>query len=91
MPGHFPGRPVVPGVLLLDHVIEAIEQATGESVACLREVKFKSAMKPDEEAEVNCELEGQRASFRVSVRRERETVTVATGEFLLHASGTQSA
>lgn len=25
--GHFPGRPIVPGVVLLDHVVRAIEAA----------------------------------------------------------------
>lgn len=91
LPGHFPGRPIVPGVLLLDHVIEALEEATGDSVACLREVKFRSALQPEEAAEVLCEFDGQRASFRVSVRRELETVTVAVGDFLLHASSGQTA
>ena len=25
LPGHFPGRPIVPGVVILDHVQQAIE------------------------------------------------------------------
>ena len=30
LPGHFPGQPVVPGVVLLDRVLEAVEREAGE-------------------------------------------------------------
>ena len=83
LPGHFPGRPIVPGVLLLDHVIETLQQATGESVDVVREVKFRSALQPDEEAHVVCERDGRHAAFRVSVQRGPDVVTVATGDLLL--------
>ena len=85
LPGHFPGRPIVPGVLLLDHVIETLQQATGESVAVVREVKFRSALQPDEAAHVVCEREGAHAAFRVIVQRGADVVTVATGDLLLAA------
>jgi 3-hydroxyacyl-[acyl-carrier-protein] dehydratase len=85
LPGHFPGRPIVPGVLLLDHVIETLQQATGDCVEAVREVKFRSALQPDEAAHVVCEREGPRAAFRVSVRRGQDVVTVATGHLLLAA------
>ena len=29
LPGHFPGRPVVPGVVVLDRVVEALEATHG--------------------------------------------------------------
>ena len=86
LPGHFPGRPIVPGVLLLDHVIETLQQATGECVAAVREAKFRSALQPDEEAHVVCERDGRHAAFRVSVRRGPHVVTVATGDLLLAAA-----
>ena len=34
LPGHFPGRPLVPGVVLLDRVLEAIEAATARCPRC---------------------------------------------------------
>ena len=33
LPGHFPGRPVVPGVVVLDRVLAAIESAHGPTGA----------------------------------------------------------
>jgi 3-hydroxymyristoyl/3-hydroxydecanoyl-(acyl carrier protein) dehydratase len=48
MPGHFPGHPIVPGVVLLDHAISAIGAALGRSVdACrLSSAKFPSPAAP---------------------------------------------
>ena len=45
--GHFPGNPIVPGVLILDEVLQAAEQWRG----CFRlksivSVKFTSPLKP---------------------------------------------
>ncbi len=51
--GHFPGRPIVPGVLLLDAAIHAIVQASdgaaGEAATCqVSSAKFLSPVSPDE-------------------------------------------
>lgn len=48
--GHFPGRPIVPGVLVLREVLETVRGAIGKvkSVAGLPTVKFSSPLKPDE-------------------------------------------
>jgi 3-hydroxymyristoyl/3-hydroxydecanoyl-(acyl carrier protein) dehydratase len=52
LPGHFPGQPVVPGVLLLERVIEAAEQAIGQPLHVLGmpQVKFLAPLLPGEEA-----------------------------------------
>ena len=81
--GHFPGQPIVPGVLLLDEVIGIAEQATGRIVAGVRDVKFMLALRPDEEAHVRCEVDSKQVSFLVSALRDRATLTVATGKLLL--------
>jgi 3-hydroxymyristoyl/3-hydroxydecanoyl-(acyl carrier protein) dehydratase len=51
--GHFPGRPIVPGVLLLDAAIHAIVQAhdntAGGGTTCqVNSAKFLSPVAPEE-------------------------------------------
>jgi 3-hydroxymyristoyl/3-hydroxydecanoyl-(acyl carrier protein) dehydratase len=48
--GHFPGAPVLPGVVLLDEAIRAIELAEGGAPRCWRvsSVKFLRAVAPGE-------------------------------------------
>lgn len=46
--GHFPGQPIVPGVMLLDAAIHAIAQ--GDPVICqVSSAKFLSPAAPDED------------------------------------------
>jgi 3-hydroxymyristoyl/3-hydroxydecanoyl-(acyl carrier protein) dehydratase len=53
--GHFPGRPVVPGVVLLDHAFAVIRDALGcdTTVVRLRKVKFVSPLLPGQPVAVN--------------------------------------
>ncbi|MDO9364880.1 MAG: hypothetical protein Q8K83_09025 [Methylotenera sp.] len=48
--GHFPGSPIVPGVVLLDEAIHAIVADTGLTVTAwqISSVKFLSPLKPGE-------------------------------------------
>ncbi|SDC50324.1 AMP-binding protein [Paraburkholderia lycopersici] len=50
LPGHFPGHPVVPGVVLLDHAIDAIGSALNRPLATwkLSSAKFLSPGAPGE-------------------------------------------
>ena len=48
LPGHFPGRPVVPGVLLLDAVLRAAGVAEGRVLRA----KFIAPVLPGEEVEI---------------------------------------
>jgi 3-hydroxymyristoyl/3-hydroxydecanoyl-(acyl carrier protein) dehydratase len=47
LPGHFPGNPVVPGVILLDHATTAILTAhPGHRLAALPHIKFLRPVRP---------------------------------------------
>ncbi len=61
--GHFPGNPVVPGVVLLDHAILQIGAALGRplDVSQLGTVKFLSPVRPGERVEVDHQWQGDRA------------------------------
>ncbi len=52
LPGHFPGNPIVPGVVLLDRVCAAIDATQGEGPLRLPQVKFLQPLLPEQEAEV---------------------------------------
>jgi len=69
LPGHFPGAPVVPAVLLMDRVLELAEDWLGGplGVAGLPQAKFRAPLLPGEEARVRLELDSLRLRFRVEV------------------------
>lgn len=72
LPGHFPGRPVVPGVVLLDHAAALVAAATGRAVLGYAAVRFLHPVLPDEQVEVlaaDAGFEGRvagRAVFRAT-------------------------
>jgi acyl-CoA synthetase (AMP-forming)/AMP-acid ligase II len=88
LPGHFPGRPIVPGVLLLDQVLTRISTALNRTVDLLQQVKFASALLPDETASVAFDTDGQRVKFSVKAQRAGVAVTLASGSVLLAEQAT---
>lgn len=75
--GHFPGNPVVPGVVVLDHVVAAIEARRGPLPALrMPQVKFLAPLLPGEDADIELENEGDRWRFRVL----RAGTVLASGE-----------
>ena len=73
--GHFPGAPVLPGAVLLDAVLEALEDGVARPWQ-ISAVKFSGAVRPGDPLELEHEtLAGGAVRFRVC-SGER---TVATG------------
>ena len=68
--GHFPGYPVVPGVVLLNEVIETLRRGSAASLAVigLPMVKFSSPLRPGEIVSIRVDEEGAgRATFSCQV------------------------
>lgn len=66
LPGHFPGNPIVPGVVLLDRVVEAIETLHGPlGPLRLPQVKFLQPLLPGEPARIELDGAAPRWRFRV--------------------------
>jgi 3-hydroxymyristoyl/3-hydroxydecanoyl-(acyl carrier protein) dehydratase len=90
--GHFPGRPVVPGVVLLQEVLEAVRMALpAESVVTgFPVVKFSSPLKPDER--VTIELEGDAtAQAAFSCRVDQRLIASGVIEFAPRAAHVEGA
>ncbi len=65
--GHFPGNPIVPGVMLLEWVLGEVAQALSRAPAALRirEAKFFTPLAPTQLAELRCDMGEQRCSFSI--------------------------
>lgn len=85
LPGHFPGRPIVPGVLVLDHVLDAVEAAHGPLRGGLRlpQVKFLQPLLPGETACIALEGAAPRWRFKVL----RGDILLASGEVVALGEG----
>jgi 3-hydroxymyristoyl/3-hydroxydecanoyl-(acyl carrier protein) dehydratase len=67
LPGHFPGRPVVPGVVLLDRVAAALERWRGQRIAGLPQVKFLRPLLPGQQAELVLSDDGGSVRFSIMI------------------------
>lgn len=90
LPGHFPDRPIVPGVLLLDRVISALETTVGRPIVHLDQIKFISALSPGETAQVECDIDDARVTMRVDTSHNGVVRAVASGSMRLAAHATKS-
>lgn len=71
LPGHFPGRPLVPGVLLLEQVADALRQWRGQRLARVREAKFLAPLAPTQRADLQLTAAGMQVRFEI---RRAQTV-----------------
>src|SRR4051812_28959663 len=79
--GHFPGNPIVPGVVLLDHIEQAARTwlGYGVKVCGIPQTKFVQPLLPDQSAEIQLRLIGPELRFIVM----RDGTTLASGVMTL--------
>jgi 3-hydroxymyristoyl/3-hydroxydecanoyl-(acyl carrier protein) dehydratase len=65
LPGHFPGQPLVPGVMLLDALAQALRAWRDQRLARIVEAKFVAPLWPEEQAEVRLSDAGGRVRFEI--------------------------
>lgn len=87
MADHFPGKPIVPGALLLQRVLRAATGA-GFPVNGVIHAKFLRPLQPDTAFDISFEpLDPSRVGFRV----DAAAGPIARGELQLDATGTAPA
>lgn len=64
LPGHFPGNPVVPGVVLLQRVAAALRQWRNEPMTRF-EVKFLAPLLPGQDAAIELRQDASRVRFAI--------------------------
>lgn len=81
--GHFPGHPIVPGVLLLDWALAAIEADLGQSLHALIEAKFHSPATPADALALEFHIGVASVRFEIYSADARK---IASGRFGLPAA-----
>ena len=62
--GHFPGFPIVPGVMLLDEIVH-LQQASGRAVTGIPSAKFLRPVAPAQEVALFCAMDTGRQKFEI--------------------------
>lgn len=76
LPGHFPGAPLVPGVVILDEVLAAlIEWRQDSQVTGIRMVKFLAPLQPEQVFTISLSRKDEHsAEINFSCRAEERVI-----------------
>jgi 3-hydroxyacyl-[acyl-carrier-protein] dehydratase len=78
LPGHFPGAPLVPGVMLLEQIALALRDWRDQRLVRLPEAKFVAPLLPEQAAVVV--LTDTAGRLRFEIRRDDELLARGTLE-----------
>jgi 3-hydroxymyristoyl/3-hydroxydecanoyl-(acyl carrier protein) dehydratase len=83
LPGHFPGNPVVPAVVLLEQVLAALRLWRGAHWQLRRLVtaKFLVPLRPDERFEIVLQMADASPGSQLQWRCERDAQVLAQGRW----------
>ena len=87
--GHFPGNPIVPGVVILSLIIQAISHQLPHIVlGTLLAMRFHTPLRPDKPLTMSIELRGDkfRVEARVDVEHHGSGALIATGQWAIVAA-----
>ena len=87
--GHFPGHPIVPGVVLLDEVFAVMQASLGNAItlAAITSTKFLQAVSPANELDVRVNLTpAESGHWKARFICSRNDAAVLEGSFLLTGS-----
>jgi 3-hydroxymyristoyl/3-hydroxydecanoyl-(acyl carrier protein) dehydratase len=91
LPGHFPGRPIVPGVVLLNLVLEAIraELTAAVTLQSIVSAKFLRACEAEQRIDMHIKLDPSDAANQLKARftASHDSTPVLEGSFLLMVAG----
>lgn len=87
--GHFPDNPLVPGVVILDRVLQGLKSKTQPAFGpiTIQSMKFKATLAPNELANVAYTISGDTCSFLVSTRRNQHEHLLAEGKLSFCTKG----
>lgn len=83
--GHFPGNPIVPGVVILGEILELISQSLEASwmLSKVPSVKFHSPLRPNEVVQLTFDILPEHlVTFSCQVGSRR----IASGQFIFYAN-----
>ena len=81
LPGHFPGQPIVPGVVLLSEVIDCYRQTSDKDDRLIEipMIKFKKPLLPGQRCRVEFD---ERPSGKIAFVCYRDNEEIASGIFI---------